>query len=280
MDVATALGELSAAGSEQTRKTYRRHGAPEPLFGVSFATLRALAKRIGADHALACGLWDTGNTDARCLAALIADPAQLTAATADAWAAATRYHTIIDLVAGVVARAPIALERMAQWVGADEDHVARCGWSVMAQLAQHDGAIADAAFTPYLAVIERRIHDAPNSTREGMNRALIAIGGRSDALAAPAIAAARRIGPVTVDHGDTACETPDAASYIAKTRAHQAQKSARKAPKPAAKKAPAPKPAAKKAPAPKPAAKKPAPKPAPKPATKKPAPKPAAKKRR
>ncbi len=270
MDVATALGELSAAGSEQTRKTYRRHGAPEPLFGVSFATLRALAKRIGADHALACGLWDTGNTDARCLAALIADPAQLTAATADAWAAATRYHTIIDLVAGVVARAPIALERMAQWVGADEDHVARCGWSVMAQLAQHDGAIADAAFTPYLAVIERRIHDAPNSTREGMNRALIAIGGRSDALAAPAIAAARRIGPVTVDHGDTACETPDAASYIAKTRAHQAQKSARKAPKPAAKKAPAPKPAAK----------KPAPKPAPKPATKKPAPKPAAKKRR
>jgi hypothetical protein len=45
MDVATALGELSAAGSEQTRKTYRRHGAPEPLFGVSFATLRALAKR-------------------------------------------------------------------------------------------------------------------------------------------------------------------------------------------------------------------------------------------
>ena len=112
MDVATALGELSAAGSEQTRKTYRRHGAPEPLFGVSFATLRAMAKRLGVDHALAIGLWDTGNTDARCLAALIADPAQLTEATADAWAAATRYHTVIDLVAGVVARSPIALERM------------------------------------------------------------------------------------------------------------------------------------------------------------------------
>ncbi|MBL8622595.1 MAG: DNA alkylation repair protein, partial [Myxococcales bacterium] len=207
MDVATALGELSAAGSEQTRKTYRRHGAPEPLFGVSFATLRAMAKRIGVDHALAIGLWDTGNTDARCLAALIADPAQLTVATADAWASATRYHTVIDLVAGVVARSPIALERMAQWVGSDEDHVARCGWTVMAQLAQHDRAIADAAFTPYLAVIERRIHDAPNSSREGMNSALIAIGGRSDALAEPAIAAARRIGEVVVDHGDTACQT-------------------------------------------------------------------------
>ncbi|MBK7073515.1 MAG: DNA alkylation repair protein [Myxococcales bacterium] len=255
MDVATALGELSAAGSEQTRKTYRRHGAPEPLFGVSFATLRAMAKRLGVDHALAIGLWDTGNTDARCLAALIADPAQLTEATADAWAAATRYHTVIDLVAGVVARSPIALERMARWVGADDEHVARCGWTVMAQLAQHDRAIADAAFTPYLAVIERRIHDAPNSAREGMNTALIAIGGRSDALAEPAIAAARRIGEVVVDHGDTACQTPDAATYIAKVRAHQAKQVAAK-PKVKAKAAakPKPKPAAK--PKPKSAAKK------------------------
>lgn len=39
------------------RKTYRRHGAPEPLFGVKFGDLRPLAKRIGRDHDLAVRLW-------------------------------------------------------------------------------------------------------------------------------------------------------------------------------------------------------------------------------
>ena len=69
---------------------------------------------------------------------------------------------------------------------------------------------------------------APNRARQGMNQALIAIGSRNDALATTAIAAAERIGPVEVDHGDTDCKTPDAATYIAKVRAHATRKSASK----------------------------------------------------
>jgi hypothetical protein len=54
-----------------------------------------------------------------------------------------------------------------------------------------------------------------------MNSALIAIGVRNDVLEAKAIETARAIGKVVVDHGDTACETPDAASYIVKTLARR-----------------------------------------------------------
>lgn len=230
MDVTAALGALAAAGSEQTRKTYLRHGAPEPLFGVLFSRLRDLARQIGTDHDLALALFANGNTDARTLATLVADPARLDPATADAWAA-TPYHVLSDLVAQVVARSPIALDRMAAWVASPDEYTARCGWSVMAQLATHDRDVPDAAFTPYLSIIERRIHAAPNRTREGMNGALIAIGGRSDTLSTPAIAAARRIGPVTIDHGDTACQTPFAPDYISKMRSRAASRS------PAAKKA-------------------------------------------
>jgi len=46
--------------------------------------------------------------------------------------------------------------------------------------------------------------------------ALITIGGRDAALRKLATAAAKRIGVVEVDHGDTACATPDAVTYIAK----------------------------------------------------------------
>ena len=39
-----------------------------------------------------------------------------------------------------------------------------------------------------------------------------------------AIAAAKRIGKVEVDHGETGCKTPDAASYIAKTVEYRKKK--------------------------------------------------------
>ena len=43
MDLATAVGRLEAAGTEQNRTVYRRHGARDPLWGVSFAVLDRLA---------------------------------------------------------------------------------------------------------------------------------------------------------------------------------------------------------------------------------------------
>src|SRR5262245_44747730 len=61
LTLAETMSELEKAGSPQTRKTYARHGAVEPMFGVSFATLKILLKRIGVDHELGLALWDTGN---------------------------------------------------------------------------------------------------------------------------------------------------------------------------------------------------------------------------
>jgi hypothetical protein len=49
-----------------------------------------------------------------------------------------------------------------------------------------------------------------------MNGALISIGIYKPALRKKAIEAARRMGKVDVDHGETNCKTPDAVSYIEK----------------------------------------------------------------
>jgi hypothetical protein len=53
-----------------------------------------------------------------------------------------------------------------------------------------------------------------------MNQALIAIGGRSEALRKAALAASKKVGKVEIDHGDTACRTPEAAPYLAKMWEH------------------------------------------------------------
>jgi hypothetical protein len=64
--------------------------------------------------------------------------------------------------------------------------------------------------------IQAEIHGAKNRKREAMNGALISIGGSRESLRAKAIATARAIGPVAIDHGDTDCKTADAVSYIQK----------------------------------------------------------------
>ena len=43
-----------------------------------------------------------------------------------------------------------------------------------------------------------------------------------------ALAAAKRIGTVEVDHGETGCQTPDAGPYIRKTVAHRKELEARR----------------------------------------------------
>ena len=77
-------------------------------------------------------------------------------------------------------------------------------------------AISDAEAVRVLVTIERQIHRSPNRARYAMNGALISIGVFKPALCNQAIEAARRIGKVDVDHGETFCKTPDAVPYIEK----------------------------------------------------------------
>jgi 3-methyladenine DNA glycosylase AlkD len=225
MTVAEVMRELKKAGSAQTRKTYARHGAQEPMFGVSFATLKTLMKRIDVDHDLAVQLWDTGNFDARNLAVKIVDPARMTSADLDRWGRETNAPRLgVGYVAMVAADGPHASKKVGQWL-ASNDEKERChGWSLLAQLAQRDETMPDSSFEKHLAEIVRSIHTAPNAEREGMNLTVIAIGCRSAALRKAAMAAAKRIGKVDVDHGDTACKTPDAAEYIEKSWAYATSK--------------------------------------------------------
>jgi len=69
------MQELKSLGSEQYRKTYKRHGVQGEVYGVSYAHLGTLKKKIKIDHELALELWKSGNHDARTLATMIADPA-------------------------------------------------------------------------------------------------------------------------------------------------------------------------------------------------------------
>ena len=80
LTLAEVMRLLEQLGSEQTRKTWARHGAKGPMFGVKFGDLFKLMKRIDVDRTLTRELWATGNVDARNLAMKIADPLEITPA--------------------------------------------------------------------------------------------------------------------------------------------------------------------------------------------------------
>lgn len=219
-----AMAALEAAGSAQTKKTYLRHGAVEPLFGVSFATLKTLHKRIRVDHDLALALWATGNFDARNLAVKVVDPARMTPAELDRWARESMVRMCKGYVAAVACEGPHGLSRADAWLAAPDEPRRTMGWSLVGALAMCDTSVPGAWFDARLAEIERGIAAAPNAVRYAMNQALLSIGCRDARLRKAATAAAKRIGPVEVDHGDTACQTPDAVASIDKAWTHSLSK--------------------------------------------------------
>jgi 3-methyladenine DNA glycosylase AlkD len=232
MDPRTALAELEAAGTERNRAIYLRHGAGENQYGVSFKDLRALAKRIGHDQVLARSLWVTGNTDARCLACLVAEPAKMDDEELDTWLGDISYYVLVDVfVAEVASQVPGLRPRMERWIRSARDWTAQAGWDLAGVLAARDPELPDRFFFDLLAKIEREIGQAGNRTRHAMNGALIAIALRNEELREAAVDAATLIGPVVVDHGETGCVTPAAIPYIEKTLAYRQAQAAKRAAK-------------------------------------------------
>lgn len=224
MTLAETMRALERAGSAQTRKTYARHGIRGPMFGVSFATLKTLVKRIGVDHELALELWSTGNHDARTLALKIADPGRVTRTVLDRWARDFSAPGCLMYVAALASESAHGPALARKWLASKGEQLRLAGWALAGQLASLEEGGDDAWYAELVAQIERQIHTAPNLERDAMNRALIQLGGRSPELRRSAMAAARRIGKLEIDYGDTSCKTPDAAQYVEKMWAHAAAK--------------------------------------------------------
>lgn len=218
------MQQLEEYGTEQNRKTYKNHGAKEPLFGVSFANLKLLKKKIKKDHDLAILLWETKNMDAMTLATMILDPKKVTTELLNKWVQEVDYYCLMDVLMTAICTSPIAIERMEDWTKSDDEWIGRAGWALLANMAIKNKTLQDDVFSPYLDEIKENIHNEKNRKREAMNCALIAIGIRNEDLEQAAIEIAREIGKVHVDHGATSCKTPDAESYIKKARERAAKK--------------------------------------------------------
>lgn len=222
--VASIMAELKKKGSEKTRKIYARHGmATDNMFGVSVADLKVVAKSIKGQQTLACELYQTGNLDAMYLAGMVADGSQMTEKELNAWAEGAANLQMISeyTVAWVAVDNPKAREIALQWIKSKKEHIASSGWCTYAGLVatMPDETLNLAEIEGLLRTIVREIHKEQNRVRATMNGFVISVGTYVKPLLKQAKAAAKEIGEVSVDVGDTACTVPLATAYIAKIEA-------------------------------------------------------------
>jgi 3-methyladenine DNA glycosylase AlkD len=227
-DSKAVMAKMEKMGNEQRRKIYLRHGYAAPLFGVSFADLGALTKAHRGDHDLALALWKSGNADARILATMIADPARLTPKQAEAWAKQAGFRALAGYVGSLAARAPGGIDYGREWTKSEDVIVRSAGYAALMELLKEGGGLTDKECEDHIRRIEKEIHGAPNWSRYGMMYALIGFGSYKPALTEKAVAAAKRIGKVEFDPGETDCKMPDPVPYIRKTVAHRAKMEKRK----------------------------------------------------
>jgi 3-methyladenine DNA glycosylase AlkD len=215
------IAELRPLGRESYKNVIFKHGVREPCFGVSVAELKKIQKHIKKDYKLALDLYDTGIYDAMYLAGLIADDAKMTTKDLQHWIDTATHEPLCgSTVPWVAAESQHGREMALKWIGSDKEHVAAAGWGTLSCLvALKDDAELDLAeLKQLLQRVQKTIHERPDLARYQMNGFVIAVGSYVKSLTELSVKTGQKIGPVTVDMGETSCQVPFAPDYIEKVR--------------------------------------------------------------
>ena len=222
MTLAEIMSFLEANGSESIKKVLLKHGIKEPFFGVKIEYLKEVQKKVKTDYQLAKELYATGNADAMYLAGLIADDAKMSVDDLQLWARQAVSNNISEYtVPWVAAGSRYGYQLALEWIDSAEEQIAVIGWATLLNLVSQkpDNELDLPELRTLLARVVNTIHTSPNRVRSLMNNFLISLGTYVSELTDEVIAAAKIIGDVMVDKGDTACKVPRAEDYILKAKA-------------------------------------------------------------
>jgi 3-methyladenine DNA glycosylase AlkD len=175
MTVTEVLEQLQTLGTEKMREHNKKYGANDNQFGVKMGDIRALANKIKTDHILGLALWETGNIDARFLAALIIKPKELSVAELDNLVRSNRFAHVADWLSSyVIKEHPDKEQLRQQWMQTDDAMAARAGWGLTAGRVTRSPEGID--IPALLDRIETEMPDAATETQWAMNTALAQIG--------------------------------------------------------------------------------------------------------
>ena len=121
-------------------------------------------------------------------------------------------------VAGVAAESAHARELALKWMDSKRSLIASAGWNTYSLYlgVTPDSDLDLAEIRSLVDRATRQVHAVSGGIAYAMNNFVICVGTYVATLLNVAKAAAKKIGKVEIDMGDTACKVPLAIEYIAK----------------------------------------------------------------
>lgn len=222
MTVSEVLALLDAERDERGMRHWEKLGpgtAGMRTYGIGLTRLRKLAKRIGRDRELAQALWKTDVYDARVIALLIDDPAQITRDQAQRQVGELAGGMLAHVFAScdaTLAKTPFMVELAGQWVCSDDPVRRDCGYGLLYEASKLSGRKApdEAFFLAHVQRIADTIDAEPERVRLSMATALMGIGKRSAVLNKAALKVAREVGPIEFASASGKCEPFDVAKHL------------------------------------------------------------------
>lgn len=167
----------------------------EYAVGTPVTTLRQLVKGLPRpDQELADALWATGVHEARIMASMLADPAQMTREKLDAWAQELNSWDICDLCANnLFSKVKNPLKLAERWIKREDEFVRRAGFAVLASLSVPRSKTTDEELVKMLPLIKNHACDARPMVYKAVNWALRNIGKKNPRLTHKAVTCAQEI---------------------------------------------------------------------------------------
>lgn len=213
MTLKETLSQLEALANEKVRSHNLKYGAGDNQFGVKMGDIRALAKKIKTDHALALQLWETGNIDARFLATLIILPQKLSRAEIQAMVKSEKFAHVADwFYTNVIKVYPETEQFREEWINSADPMCARAGWSLTSGCVSRNPELID-----ILAILNRIETEMPVAAPEvqwTMNSTLANIGIRFPEYRERALTIGERLGIYRDFPVSKGCTSPFAPIWI------------------------------------------------------------------
>jgi 3-methyladenine DNA glycosylase AlkD len=210
-DAAAVMAELAGLEEPRAREVNEKHGDDH---GVNLSKLRAIAKRLKAQHELANELWATGDTAARLLALLLCRPKTYGRDELDAMLREARTPKVHDwFVNYVVKKSPHSEELRAAWLADRDPLVASAGWALTSERVAKQPEGLDLA--GLLDVVEAQMKDAPERLQWAMNTCLATIGIWHADQRSRAVSIGERLAVLKDYPTPPGCTSPFAPTWIA-----------------------------------------------------------------
>lgn len=167
----------------------------EKAVGTPVTALRALAKEVSRpDQPLADALWQSNIHEARIMASMLADPAQMTREKLDSWAKELNSWDICDACClNLFSKVKNPLKLAERWMKKEEEFVRRAGFATLAVLAMPRAKTADEDLLLFFPYIKNHACDPRPMVFKAVNWALRNIGKKNPRLTPKAVGCAHEI---------------------------------------------------------------------------------------